>query len=139
MIVLGLLLLVVAAVIVLVGVLSNLGSSHLLTHSLNLFGYHLSGSTGRLLLVGVILGGAGMLGLNLLLAGLGRGIKHRASTRRQLKADRQDNKRLAGERDRLGQQLQDERAAPGAEATGGQDHPTRAGSPDGGPSSRRRR
>lgn len=139
MIVLGLLLLVAAVVLALVGVLSNLGSSHLLGSNFEVLGYHITGSSGRLLLYGVILGAAGMLGLNLLLAGLGRGIKHRASTRRQLKADRQDNKRLAGERDRLGQQLQDERAAPGAEATGGQDHPTRAGSPDGGPSSRRRR
>ncbi len=67
MILLGLLLLVIAIVIVLVGVLSNMGSSHLLARSLEIFGYHVSGSTGRLLLIGFILGALAMLGLNLLL------------------------------------------------------------------------
>ncbi len=110
MIVLGLVLLVAAAVIALVGVLSNLGSSHLLTRGFEIFGYHITGSTGRLLLIGVILGAAAMLGLNLLLAGLGRGIKRRVSTRRQLKADQKENKRLAAERDRLAHQLDDERS-----------------------------
>jgi hypothetical protein len=110
MIVLGLLLLVAAAVIAVDGVLTNLGHSHLLTRSLDIFGYHLTGSTGRLLLVGVILGAAGMLGLNLLLAGLGRGIKRRVSTRRQLKADDRQNKQLASERDQLSRELEDERA-----------------------------
>ncbi len=110
MIVLGLLLLVAAAVIAVAGVLTNLGHSHLLTRSLDIFGYHLTGSTGRLLLVGVILGAAGMLGLNLLLAGLGRGIKRRVSTRRQLKADDRQNKQLASERDQLARELDDERA-----------------------------
>ncbi len=110
MIVLGLLLLVAAAVIAVDGVLTNLGHSHLLTRSLDIFGYHLTGSTGRLLLVGVILGAAGMLGLNLLLAGLGRGIKRRVSTRRQLKADSKQNKQLASERDQLSRELDDERA-----------------------------
>jgi len=108
-IVLGLVLLVAAAVIALVGVLSNLGSSHLLTRSFEIFGYHITGSTGRLLLIGVILGAAGMLGLNLLLAGLGRGIKRRVSTRRQLKADHKEQQRLAAERDQLARQLEDER------------------------------
>ena len=77
MILLGLLLLAVAVAVVIavVGVLSNIGSSHLLTRSFEIFGYHITGSTGRLLLIGVILGAAGMLGSNLLLAGLGRGIK----------------------------------------------------------------
>ncbi len=111
MILLGLLLLVIAIVIVLVGVLSNMGSSHLLARSLEIFGYHVSGSTGRLLLIGFILGALAMLGLNLLLAGLGRGIKRRVSTRRQLKADSRENKRLETERDQLAHRLEDERAA----------------------------
>jgi len=111
MILLGLLLLVIAIGIVLVGVLSNMGSSHLLARSFEIFGYHVSGSTGRLLLIGFILGALAMLGLNLLLAGLGRGIKRRVSTRRQLKADSRENKRLETERDQLSHQLEDERAA----------------------------
>ena len=109
MILLGLLLLVVAVVIAVVGVLSNIGSSHLLTRSFEILGYHITGSTGRLLLIGVILGAAGMLGLNLLLAGMGRGIKRRVSTRRQLKADHKEQQRLAAERDQLSRQLEDER------------------------------
>jgi hypothetical protein len=109
MILLGLLLLVAAVVIAVAGVLSNIGSSHLLTRSFEILGFHITGSTGRLLLIGVILGAAGMLGLNLLLAGLGRGIKRRVSTRRQLKADHKDNERLAAERDQLSRQLEDER------------------------------
>jgi len=111
MILLGLLLLVIAIVIVLVGVLSNMGSSHLLARSFEIFGYHVSGSTGRLLLIGFILGALAMLGVNLLLAGLGRGIKRRVSTRRQLKADSRENKRLETERDQLAHRLEDERAA----------------------------
>ena len=109
MILLGLLLLIVAVVIAVVGVLSNIGSSHLLTRSFEIFGYHITGSTGRLLLIGAMLGAAGMLGLNLLLAGLGRGIKRRVSTRRQLKADRKEQQGLAAERDQLSRQLEDER------------------------------
>jgi len=122
MILLGLLLLVAAVVIAVAGVLSNIGSSHLLTRSFEIFGYHITGSTGRLLLIGVILGAAGMLGLNLLLAGLGRGIKRRVSTRRQLKADDRQNKQLAAERDQLSRQLEDERReklAAGATAQNG--------------------
>jgi len=108
-ILLGLLLLIVAVVIAVVGVLSNIGSTHLLTRSFEILGYHITGSTGRLLLIGVILGAAGMLGLNLLLAGMGRGIKRRVSTRRQLKADHKEQQRLAAERDQLSRQLEDER------------------------------
>jgi len=40
---------------------------------------------------------------------LGRGIKRRVSTRRQLKADRKEQQRLAAERDQLSRQLEDER------------------------------
>ncbi len=121
MIVLGLLLLVAAVVLALVGVLSNLGSSHLLGSNFEVLGYHITGSSGRLLLYGVILGAAGMLGLNLLLAGLGRGIKRRVSTRRQLKADRKENERLAHERDELSEQLEQERTAKLSAGAGGQD------------------
>ncbi len=119
MILLGLLLLVVAVVIAVVGVLSNIGSSHLLTRSFEIFGYHITGSTGRLLLIGVVLGAAGVLGLNLLLAGLGRGIKRRVSTRRQLKADHKEQQRLAAERDQLLEDERREKLAAGASVQDG--------------------
>ena len=73
MIALGLLLLTAAAIVALVGVLANVGGAHALNSDFSLFGYHLHGSTGQLLLIGVIVGAVGMLGLTMLLAGLGRG------------------------------------------------------------------
>ncbi len=84
----GLLLLVAAAVVTLVGVLTNSGDAHAVNSDFNLFGYHLHGSTGQLLLIGVIVGAAGMLGLNMLLAGIGRGFPRRVSTQRELKRSR---------------------------------------------------
>lgn len=67
---LGLVLLVAMAAIALAGVFANTGQGHQLGHAVNILGYHLHGSTGKLLLVGVVLGAVGMLGLNLMLAGL---------------------------------------------------------------------
>ena len=74
MIALGLLLLVAAAIVTLVGVLTNSGGAHALNSDFSLFGYHFHGSAGQLLLIGVIVGAVGMLGLNMLLAGIGRGV-----------------------------------------------------------------
>jgi hypothetical protein len=50
-----------------------------------------------------------MLGLNMLLAGLGRGF----SSRRQLRQSRRDQKGLQQERDQLGRELREERDHPG--------------------------
>ncbi len=101
MIALGLLLLVAAAVVTLVGVLTNSGGAHALNSDFSLLGYHLHGSTGQLLLVGVIVGAAGMLGLNMLLAGIGRGFSRRVSTRRELNQSRHQAGALHEERDAL--------------------------------------
>lgn len=108
---LGLLLLAVAAVVALAGVFANTGGSHLLGHNVNILGYHLSGSTGKLLLVGIVVGAVGMLGLNMLLAGLGRGLKKKVGTRRELKATRKQGETAAQERDRLAAELEQEHEA----------------------------
>lgn len=107
----GLLLLIIAAVIAVAGILANHGSSHQLGRSVNLLGYHLTGSTGKLLLVGVVLGVVGMLGLILLLTGLRRGMKRRSVDRRERKAVRQETDAVARDRDRLADRLTQEHTA----------------------------
>src|SRR5215203_3400136 len=97
MVALGLLLLAGAGLTVLVGFFE-------------LFGYDISGSTGRLFLYGAIVGVVGMLGLNLLLAGLGRGVKHKVATRRERKTYRRRTETLQEERDRLADELAEQRA-----------------------------
>jgi hypothetical protein len=70
---LGLLLLAAAGLVAIVGVLGNSGADHLLTNGFAIFGYRVHGSSGRLFLYGAAIGAVAMLGLNMLLAGLGRG------------------------------------------------------------------
>jgi hypothetical protein len=129
MIALGLLLLVAAAVVTLVGVLTNSGGAHALNSDFSLLGYHLHGSTGQLLLIGVIVGAVGMLGLNMLLAGVGRGFSRRVSTRRELKQSQHQAGALHEERDTLARQLEQERIARArveAERAEGARHPNLA-------------
>ena len=111
MIALGLLLLTVAAVVALIGIFTNLGSSHQLSRSVDLLGYHLHGSTGKLLLVGVIVGAVGMLGLNMLLAGIGRGFKRTISQRKERFSERKQTETVVHDRDHLAAELQREHAA----------------------------
>ena len=129
MIALGLLLLVAAAIVTLVGVLTNSGGAHALNSDFSLFGYHFHGSAGQLLLIGVIVGAVGMLGLNMLLAGIGRGVHPPSSTRRELKHSRHQAGALHEERDTLARQLEQERIARArveAERAEGARHPNLA-------------
>ena len=131
MIALGLLLLAAAVIVALVGVLANTGSAHALNSDFSLFGYHLHGSTGQLLLIGVIVGAVGMLGLNMLLAGIGRGFSRRVSSRRELKHTRRQADSLHEERDTLAHQLEQERisrARTEAEQAAARDRAAGAGS-----------
>jgi hypothetical protein len=105
MIALGLLLLVAAAVVALAGIFTNLGGSHQLGRTVDLLGYHLHGSTGKLLLVGVVIGAVGVLGLNMLLAGIGRGFKRTVSQRKERKLERQETKSVVQDRDQLATEL----------------------------------
>ena len=45
------------------GVLTNAGAAHPLTENFAVFGYHVTGSTGTLFLVGIVVGAVAMLGL----------------------------------------------------------------------------
>jgi hypothetical protein len=62
---------IVLLVVAIVGVLSNAGAGHPLT-DFYVFGYHLTGSTGTLFLLGIAVGAVASLGLCLLLAGARR-------------------------------------------------------------------
>ena len=115
MVALGMLLLAGAGLTVLVGFFANNGSDHTIPGGFELFGYDISGSVGRVFLYGAIVGVVGMLGLNLLLTGLGRGVKHKVANRRERKTYRRENETLQEERDRLARELDDERAARAAE------------------------
>ena len=108
---LGLLLLVAMAAVALAGIFANTGSGHQLGHAVNILGYHLHGSTGKLLLVGVVVGVVGMLGLNLLLAGIGRGFKRKVSHRKERRTIRRQAEVVVEDRDRLAGQLEREHTA----------------------------
>jgi len=71
LVIVGLTVLLVAAIIAIVGVLSNAGAAHPLT-DFSVFGYHLTGSTGTLFLFGIAVGAVVSLGLCLLQYGLPR-------------------------------------------------------------------
>lgn len=108
-VVIGLLVLIVAAVVAVIGVATNSGSAHLLGGDFGIFGQHPSGaSTGELFLYGIVIGVVGMLGLSMLLGAFTRRLASRGS-RRELKASRRETEILRGDRDRLTQQLGDER------------------------------
>lgn len=77
MIILGLVILVAAVVVGVVGVLSNSGSAHEFTGGFSVFGVDVTGSTGTLFLCGIVVGAAVLLGLGLILAGTRRTTRRR--------------------------------------------------------------
>ncbi|WP_181799400.1 hypothetical protein [Kitasatospora acidiphila] len=101
-IVLGLIILVAAVVVGVVGVVTNTGSGHALTHdSFAVFGYHVNGSTGTLFLYGVIVGAVALLGLSLLLTGARRASRRGHAARRELEQSRRETATAGRERDAL--------------------------------------
>jgi uncharacterized membrane protein len=105
-IIIGLVVLIAAVVVGVVGVLSNDGSSHALTHPFAVFGYHVTGSTGALFLYGIVVGVVALAGLSLLLASArrtsrrGREARHgQKRSRREAAAARQDRDDLLDQRE----------------------------------------
>ena len=84
LVVVGLTVLLVAAVFAIVGVLSNAGAAHPLTENFSVFGYHVTGSTGRLFLFGIVVGAVALLGLCVLLAGARRTAGRGRDARREV-------------------------------------------------------
>jgi hypothetical protein len=97
----GLIILIAAVVVGVAGVLSNTGSGHALSHGFSVFGYHVTGSTGRLFLYGIVAGAVAMFGLSLLLIGARRTSRRGTAARRGLKRSRKETAAVSKERDDL--------------------------------------
>lgn len=103
-IIIGLIILIAAVVVGVAGVLTNTGSGHALTGGFEVFGYHVTGSTGTLFLYGVIVGALAMFGLSLLLSGARRTARRGRAARHGLKESRREKADAGRERDEyLGQ------------------------------------
>jgi hypothetical protein len=90
LVILGLIVLLAAVVVGVTGVLTNAGSAHLLTDHFAVFGYHVTGSTGTLLLYGMVIGAVAAIGLAVLLAGARRAASRGRDARRELERTRHD-------------------------------------------------
>ena len=100
-IIIGLVILVAAVVAGVVGVLSNSGSGHALTHPFAVFGYHVTGSTGTLFLYGIVVGAIAVAGLSLLLAAARRTSRRGHEARRGLRQSRRETAAVSQDRDDL--------------------------------------
>jgi hypothetical protein len=101
MIILGLIILVAAVVIGVVGVVSNSGSAHEFTGGFSVFGVDVTGSTGTLFLYGLVVGAAALLGLSLLLTGTRRTARRGRTARHGLNQSRRETAAAEQERDVL--------------------------------------
>ncbi len=95
----GLVVLLVAVIVGFTGILTNAGAAHPLTENFAVFGYHVTGSTGTLFLVGIVVGAVAMLGLSLLLAGARRTAGRGRDARHELKRSQRETAFLNQERD----------------------------------------
>ncbi|WP_067898090.1 hypothetical protein [Nocardia vaccinii] len=89
-VIIGLVILIAAVLVGVAGVFANGGSTHALTDNFAVFGYHVTGSSGVLFLYGIVVGGIGIVGLSLLLAGARRTARRGRAARRELKMTRHD-------------------------------------------------
>jgi len=99
--IIGLVILVAAVIVGVVGVLSNDGGGHALTHPFAVFGYHVTGSTGQLFLYGIVVGVIGLAGLSLLLAAARRTSRRGRESRRGLRRSRRETAAVTNDRDDL--------------------------------------
>ena len=108
-VIIGLAVLIFSAAVVVIGVLSNGGSTHALGN-FGIFGLHMNnGSTGKLFLYGAVLGVIGMLGLTLLWGAFTRRLAS-GGMRRELKSTKRETEDLRNDRDRLNRELEIERS-----------------------------
>lgn len=113
-VVLGLILLIAAAIVGVAGVLDNAGGAHALDHGFAVFGYHVTGSTGTLFLYGIVVGALAAFGLSLLLAGARRTSRRGSTARRELKQSRAETTTANQARDDLIDQRDTARAYTGS-------------------------
>jgi hypothetical protein len=100
-IIIGLVILVVAAIAGIASVLGNAGHGHALTSGFSMLGYHVTGSTGTLFLYGIVIGAVAMLGLALLLGGARRSSRRGIAARRSLRQSRRETWAVSQDRDDL--------------------------------------
>jgi hypothetical protein len=111
LVILGLIIFLVAVTVGLAGVLGNAGSEHTLTDGFAIFGIEVTGSTGTLFLIGIMVGVAAALGLGMLLAGARRTAIRGRTARRELQQSRRETASISQERDDLVNQRYSDRAA----------------------------
>ena len=70
-------------------------------HPFAVFGYHVTGSNGRLFLYGIVVGVIGVAGLSLLLAGARRTSRRGSAARRGLRQSRRETAAVSQDRDDL--------------------------------------
>ena len=90
---------IVGLVVVLVGFTGLLTNAHPLPENFAVFGYHVTGSTGTLLLFGIVVGAVAMLGLSVLLAGARRTAGRGRDSRHELKGSQRETAFLNQERE----------------------------------------
>lgn len=129
-IVLGLVVLVAAIVVGVAGVLGNRGVGHALVHPFSVFGYHVTGSEGRLFLYGIVIGAIGVAGLSLLLAAARRTSRRGSDARRGLKQSRQETAAVSRDRDDLLDQRETARAYTASTPDNGTPHSESDQGPD---------
>jgi hypothetical protein len=108
--IIGLIILAVAALLAILGVATNGGSSHLVNGDFALFGQHITGlSTGQLYLFGIIVGLVAALGLSVLRGFFVRGLASR-DLQKELKRSHAETSTLRSDFERLQKELAAERA-----------------------------
>jgi hypothetical protein len=117
-IIIGLVILVVAAIVGFASVLGNAGHGHALTSGFSMLGYHVTGSTGTLFLYGIVIGAVAMLGLALLLGGARRSSRRGIAARRSLRQSRRETTAVSQDRDDLIGQRDEAARAAGTPADG---------------------
>jgi len=89
-VIVGLVLLLAAVMVGLLGVLDNAGAAHLMTENFSVLGYHVTGSTGTLFLFGMVTGALAMLGMSVLFAGASRTAARGRDARRELQRSQRE-------------------------------------------------
>ncbi|HTQ19372.1 hypothetical protein [Mycobacterium sp.] len=90
LVIVGLVVLLFAVFVGVIGVMENAGAAHLLSENFSVLGYHVTGSTGTLFLFGIVIGALAMLGMSVLLAGARRTAGRGRDARRELKRSQRE-------------------------------------------------
>ena len=98
-VIVGLVVLLFAVIVGLLGVLNNAGAAHPLSENFSVWGYHVTGSTGTLFLFGIVIGALAMLGLSVLLAGAQRTAGRGRDARRELQRSQREAEFVNRDRD----------------------------------------